>query len=91
MAHQQISRPRQRRRRRLVAGQEQRDELVAQLLVAHRAAVLEARARQQRQDVLALGEGRVDAPLRDLGEQHVVDLASQLAQLRERIETLAPA
>jgi hypothetical protein len=37
-----------------VAGEQQRDQLVAQLLIAHRAAVLEAGCDQQRKDVLSL-------------------------------------
>ena len=51
-----------------MAGRQQRHELVAQLGVGHRLAVLVAREQQHREDVVALGEvGRRAA----LGDQRV--------------------
>ena len=68
MAQQQVERPGERRRRGLVPREQERHELVADLAVVHPAAILEARADQQREDVLA----RVGAARRDLlGEQDV--------------------
>jgi len=49
-----------------VAGEQHRHELVAQLPVGHRPAVLVARLEQQREDVAALGPVRLPAALRDL-------------------------
>ena len=66
MAHQPLDRPGHRGRGRLVAGQQQRHELVAQLAVGHRLPVLVARLQQQREDVRALAPGRLLAPARDL-------------------------
>ena len=54
----QVTTPGDRRRRRLVAGGDERQQLVAQVLVRQRVAVFVARGGQQRQDVVA----RVLAP-----------------------------
>ena len=62
MAQQEVERPRQAGRRRLVPGEQQRHQLVADLGVVHRLAVLEPRRDQQRQDVLA----RIGPPRGDL-------------------------
>ena len=53
---QALDRPGKRVGGRLVAGDQQRHQLVAQLLVAHRAAVLVGGLQQQRHDVVALGQ-----------------------------------
>ena len=53
---QQVERPRERRRGRLVPGDEQGDQLVAQLDVGHRPALLVARLEQDREHVVALGD-----------------------------------
>ena len=81
MAQQQVERPREAGRRRLVPGEQQRHQLVADLLVVHRLAVLEAGGHEQREDVLA----RVGAALGDLRAQHPVDLPPQRGQAGERI------
>ena len=67
-------RPAQRRGGRLVPGDEQGHQLVAQLAVRQRLAVLISRSQQQRQDVLPIAEvGRL-AAAGDLREQLTVDL-----------------
>ena len=81
MAEQQVERPRQAGRGRLVPGEQQRHQLVADLGVVHRLAVLEARAHEQRQDVLA----RVRAALGDLRAQHRVDLVPERLEPGERV------
>ena len=81
MAQQEVERPRQAGRRRLVPGEQQRHQLVADLGVVHRLAVLEPRLDQQRQDVLA----RIGAARGDLRAEHRVDLLPQRLQLRERV------
>jgi len=48
---QEVKGPGERGRRRFVAGEQQGEELVTQLAIAHLAAVLESRSEQQRQDV----------------------------------------
>ena len=58
-AHQPLERPGERGGGRLVAGDEQRHQLVAQLVVAQRRAVRVAGGQQQREDVVALGAVRV--------------------------------
>ena len=62
-AHEALERPRQRVGRRLVAGEHEREQLVAQLAVGERLAVLVARLQQQREDVGARPRGRA-APRR---------------------------
>ncbi len=54
-------------------GDEQRQQLVAQLGVAHRAAVLVRGLQQQRHDVVALGQVRGGAALGDLRIDRAVD------------------
>ena len=67
VAGEPLERPRQRGRRRLVAGDQQRHELVAQLGVGHRrAVVLVAGAEQHREHVVALGDVGRRAAARDL-------------------------
>ena len=65
-AHRALDGPGERRRRRLVSGHQQRHQLVAQLLVGHRAAVLVAGLQQQREHVVALLEVGCAAALTDL-------------------------
>ena len=66
-------RPAQRRGGRLVPGDEQRHELIAQLAVRQRPAVFISRSQQQRQDVIPVAEvGRLPAA-GDLREQLTVD------------------
>ena len=84
VTQQQINRPREARRGRLVAREQERQKLVTHLLIVHRAAVLEPREREQRKDVLPFWGRRISPPLGDLAEQGIVDLARQLAQLHER-------
>ena len=95
VAQQQIERPGERRGGRLVAGEQQRDQLVAHLAVAHLAPVLEAGGDEQREDVLALGAGgirlMIGTTLGDLRQQQLVDLSDQLAQARQRIATAKAA
>ena len=64
--------PGQRGRRGLVPGDEQRHQLVAQLLVGHLAAVLVAGLEQQREDVVAFLEVGRAAALADLGVDQLV-------------------
>ena len=74
VAQKQVEGPGQPGRRRLVPREQQRHELVAKLGVAHLLAVLEAGPDEHREDVLAVREVRVLAPLGDLGGQELVDL-----------------
>ena len=69
VADQPLDRPGERRRRRLVAGDQQGEQLVVDLGVAHRRAVLVAGGDQQREDVVALLEVGGAAALGDLGER----------------------
>ena len=85
MAQKQVEGPGERRRRGLVAGEQQGHQLVAQLGVAHRLAVLEAGGDEHREDVLAACEVRVGAPLGDLGGQQLVDLGHAALQRGERV------
>lgn len=55
---QEVERPRERRRGRLVSGEENRERLVANLRVAHAAAhVVVARGDERREDVVAVSRG----------------------------------
>ena len=73
MAQQQVEGPREAGGRGLVPREQERHQLVADLRVVHRAAVLEARGHQHREDVLA----RVGAALGDLLGEQRVDLARE--------------
>ena len=73
-----------------MSGEQEREELVAQLTVVHRAAVCEPCADEQREDVLPLGEPRIAAALGYLGEHELVDLGHQRAQSLERISAPQP-
>src|SRR4029453_2358426 len=66
--------PAERRRRGLVAGHQEGEELVPQLLVAHRAAVVVARVDQHGQDVVAPTRSR-GAPVGYGSGDRPVDLA----------------
>ena len=68
-----------------MSGEQQGHELVAQLGVAHRLAVLEAGGDEHREDVLAAREVRVGAPLGDLGGQQLVDFGVATLQRGERV------
>ena len=81
VADEQVERPGQAGRGRLVAGDEQGHQLVADLDVGHLRAVLEAGLDEQRADV---GAG-LPASLGDLGEQQVVDVAGHRLELLERL------
>lgn len=69
-ADEALHRPGQRGRRRLVARDEQRDELVAQLALVH------PRGHEHGQDVLALGEAGIEAGEADLLVEGFVDGSS---------------
>ena len=69
VAQQQVEAPGERGRCRLVAGEQQGHQLVAQLAVLHRPAVLESRRDQGREDVVALLQIGIRPPLGDLREQ----------------------
>jgi hypothetical protein len=79
--HEEVERPRQARRRRFVPRDQQGHELIADLGVVHRLAVLEACRHEHREDVLA----RVRATLGDLQVQQRVDLAPQALESRQRV------
>src|SRR6516225_6168785 len=64
--------PGQRRGRRLVAGHQQGEELIVQLLVAHGIAVLVARVDEHREYVVSAGRAR-STPVGDGGEDLPVD------------------
>ena len=85
VSQQQLERPRESGRRRLVARDDQRHELVAQLRVRHRLALLVRRHQQHREHVRALGEILGVAPARDLGVDHLVH------RLPLTLEALDPA
>ena len=79
VAQQPLKRPSQPGRGGLVPSQQEGDELVAQLLVAERFAVLVAGLDQQRQNVIPpLGVVAVGG---DLVEQQLVDLGSDAHRL----------
>ena len=84
VAHEALDRPGQRGRRRLVAGDEQRHELVAQLDVGHRLAVLVAGEQQHREDVVALGQVGRRAALGDQGVELAIDGAAGSARRMSR-------
>ena len=69
MAHDALERPAERGRGRLVAGEQQRHQLVAQLGVGQRLSVLVARGEQQREDVVALGGVRSARRAADLARR----------------------
>ena len=83
MADQPLDRPGERRRRRLVAGDQQGQQLVVDLGVAHRRAVLVAGGDQQREDVVALLEVGGDAALGDLADDQRGDPVDAAAEGRE--------
>jgi hypothetical protein len=84
-AGQPLERPRERRRRRLVPGDEQRHELVAQLDRAHLGAVLVPGGEEHREHVVARGRGTgVGAALGDEVEQERVDLGLERVEARPR-------
>jgi hypothetical protein len=66
MVQQQVEGPGQRRRRRLVPGEQQGHQFVAHLVVGHGPAVVAAREQQLGQDVAALLEIGRPAPVPDL-------------------------
>ena len=84
MAAQALDRPAQRVGGRLVSRDEHRDELVADLGVRHRAAVLVARLHHQREHVGALLEVGVGLGDRDQLVEHHVDLRAQALELAPR-------
>ena len=53
--------------------EEQRDHLVADLLIGHLAAIVVARREQQAQDVLPRLMAAIQAPLADLGEEKLAE------------------
>ena len=78
--------PGERGRRRLVAGDEQRHQLVADLRVGERLALLRPRGEQEREDVLA----RLCTAIRDLLEQELVDGAQPRLVEAELLDPLGP-
>ena len=100
-AHEPLPGPGERVGGRLVAGEHEREQLVAQLLVGQRLAVLGRRLEQQREDVAALaevgggaalGDHRVGRPVeerqRELGrpDRLVAADVQQLAELGDRFQ-----
>ena len=65
-------------------GDEQRQQLIAQLVVVHAGAVLEARGDELGEDVLALADERIRAALADLLGEDRVDAGAQRRDLGER-------
>ncbi len=61
VAHQPLPGPRERVRGRLVAGEDQGEQLVADFFVVHRLALLGARLQEQGEDVAALRQVLVGA------------------------------
>ena len=90
VAYEALQRPGQRGRGRLVPGDEQRHQLVAQLLVGHRRAVLVARLQEQREHVVALGRRR-GAALADLLVEDLVGGRGGGAKARPRAPVAVPA
>jgi hypothetical protein len=80
VAQEKLERPRQPRRRRLVPCDEQRHELVAQLLVGHRTAVLVAREKKHREHVLALVEVGSRAAKSDFLVDELVEVPAALLE-----------
>ena len=73
MAAETLDRPGERGRGRLVAGDEQGEQLVTHLFVAHRAAVPVSGADQHREDVVALLEAPRPPVLGDLAVDEAID------------------
>jgi len=71
-----------------VARDEQRHQLVAQLVVAHRRPVLVGRQQQHREDVVALGQVGHRAAAGDLIRDHRVELAHHRPVLRQAADAL---
>ena len=86
VADQPLDRPGERRRRRLVAGDQQGEELVVDLGVAHRRAVLVAGGDQQREDVVALLEVVGGAPVGDLADDQLGDAVDAAAERRDEAD-----
>ena len=72
MAGQALQRPGQAGRRGVMTGDKQRHQLVAQLRIGHRAAVLIGGTHQHCQGVGARGQVGVGAPVGDLGVEQAV-------------------
>ena len=85
-AQQALERPRQPGGGGLVARGEQRHQLVAQLHVGHRRAVLVSRREQQRENVVALLAVVRGTPVGDLRVDQLVDGGQRLAESRRRGE-----
>src|SRR5207245_972045 len=73
-----------RRGRRLVAGQEQRDQLVAELRVGEGFVLVVTRGQQQTEDVAALRLIGIAAPALDLVIQEGVDAVAQADETAPR-------
>ena len=80
MAAQPLECPAQRRRRRLVPGAQQRQQLVGNILARHRGAVLVSAAQQKRQNVGALVKARIGFGLVDQLENGAVEIAAELRE-----------
>ena len=80
---QQVEGPGQTGRRGLVSGEQQGHQLVAQLAILHRRAILEPGREQHREDVVALGEIGAAAVLGDLGIEELVGARAQLGEAAE--------
>ncbi len=85
MAQEQVEGPGERRRGGLVPREEQGHELIAKLVVAHRLTVLETGGDEHREDVLAIRQVWVCAPLGDLRTQQLVDFGVSTLERRERV------
>jgi hypothetical protein len=77
MAKQQVERPCERRRRGLVSGDQESDELVTELHVRQRLALLVTRLEQNRENVVALGNVRCGTAARYLVVEDVVHVRAQ--------------
>ena len=87
VAEHEIERPREPGRSRLVAGKQKRDQLIADLGVSHRRAILEPSGDEHGEDVVA----RVGPALGDLDVEQRVDRLALRLQPLQRVRCTEPA